>query len=67
VDCLKQKVVLLRATTADGCKRVVRILQERDVLFEKLNEKVLMVRGSKNEKALRDLQEHFEKSGLFVE
>ncbi|MBN1443638.1 MAG: helicase-associated domain-containing protein, partial [Planctomycetes bacterium] len=63
----KQKVMLLRASTAEGCRRLVKILEEREIEFEKLNDKIAMVRGSKSEKALRDLHEHFEKNGLFVE
>ncbi|HVR75987.1 MAG TPA: helicase-associated domain-containing protein [Planctomycetota bacterium] len=62
-----QKVHLLRAHSHRGADRVSRVLEEKQIPFERLNETTVMVRGGKNERAVKDLQGHFRDLGLYVE
>ena len=63
----RQKGLLLRAQTPSGAELLSKILEGREVPFERLNETTIMVRGGKNERAVTDLQEHFRDHGLYVE
>ncbi len=62
-----QKVHLLRAHSCGGADRLAAILEAREIPFERLNDTTVLVRGGKNERAVKDLQEHFRDHGLFVE
>jgi XPB/Ssl2-like helicase family protein len=63
----QQKVILLRSQSPAGAGRLAEILEEREVPYERLNETTIMVRGQKNERAVKELQEHFRDAGLIVE
>jgi hypothetical protein len=63
----QQKVTLLRAQSAAGAGRLAEILEEREVPHERLNDTTIMVRGQKNERAVKDLQEELRDAGLIVE
>ncbi|MBI4606635.1 MAG: helicase-associated domain-containing protein [Planctomycetes bacterium] len=62
-----QKVHLLRAQTAGGADRLGQILETKGIPYERLNDTTVMVRGAKNERAVKELQEHLRDHGLFVE
>jgi hypothetical protein len=63
----RQKALLLRAQTPSGAELISKILEGHEVPYERLNETTIMVRGGKNERAVKDLQEHFRDHGLYVE
>ena len=63
----QQKVLLLRSHSSGGADRLERILDEREVPHERLNDTTVMVRGGKNERRVKDLLEHFRDHGLHVE
>ena len=44
-----------------------KILDEREVPCERLNEMTVVVRGTKNERKVREMKETLEKQGLFLE
>lgn len=62
-----QKVHLLRPGTSVGADRVAAVLEEKSISYERLNDTTVMVRGTKNERAVRELLPHFRQLGLFVE
>jgi len=62
-----QKVQLLRAQSGDGADLLGGILESNKIPYERLNDTTVMVRGGKNERAVKDLQAHFRDHGLFVE
>ena len=63
----QQKVLLLRSHSSGGADRLERILDEREVPHERLNDTTVMVRGGKNERRVKDLLEHFRDHGLHIE
>ena len=63
----QQKVLLLRSHSSGGAERLARILDEREVPHERLNDTTVMVRGGKNERKVKDLLEHFRDHGLHIE
>ena len=62
-----QKVQLLRAQSGDGADVLGGILESKKIPYERLNDTTVMVRGAKNERAVKDLQTHLRDHGLFVE
>ncbi len=62
-----RKVSLLTSATKEGTDRLVEVLDESDIAHERLNDTCTAVRGSKNEKALRDLRESLKRLGLYME
>jgi len=63
----RQKVLLLRSVTPEGMDRFVRMLDDKEMPYERLTATAVAVRGSRNEKAIRDLREDFRNEGLFIE
>ncbi|MBI4586424.1 MAG: helicase-associated domain-containing protein [Planctomycetes bacterium] len=63
----KQRVLLLKARTAAGAEQLARILENHDLDFEKIGDLALIIRGSRSEKALKNLQETLKNVGLFLE
>jgi len=63
----RQKVTLLRASTAGGAERLSEILERQEVPHERLNETTVVVRGGRHERAIEELQQQLRDNGLFVE
>lgn len=63
----KQRILLLRATSREGADRMQALLEERDIHHERLNERCVAIRGSKNERAVDELRDVCRKLGLLVE
>jgi hypothetical protein len=63
----RQKVLLLRSMSAEGMDHLVEMLEKREIPYERLTDTATTVRGSRNEKAIRDLRDEFRSVGLFIE
>jgi len=63
----RQKVLLLRSMSVEGMGRLVEMLEKREIPHERLTDTAITVRGSRYEKAIRDLREEFRGVGLFIE
>ena len=63
----KQRATLFRGGSLEAVDRLVEVFERHDIAFERLNNEVVAVRGTKNEKAAKDLGEEFRLQGLYIE
>ena len=47
--------------------RLAEVFERQGIVFERLNNKVVAVRGTKNEKVAKDLGEELRLQGLYIE
>lgn len=63
----REKATLIRGDSAEGMERLTELFGLREIVFERLNNKTVAVRGAKNEKAVLGLAEELRQNGLYVE
>ena len=64
---LRQRVLLLKSQTKKGADHLVKILEENEISQERVGERAVVVRGLRNERKIRDLQDYFQNAGLILE
>jgi len=57
----------LSSVSTAGMDRLLSILDAQEIPYERLSDTAVAVRGTRNEKAVRDLREEFRNEGLFIE
>jgi len=63
----RQRAVLLRGQSAEGIARLAEALRRRGIAFEAATDLILVVRGTRNEKALTIAREELREEGLFLD
>ena len=63
----KSRVTLLRGGKKEATDRLADALERREIPFERIGDVFLAVRGTKNERALKDLQGELRDWGLIIE
>jgi hypothetical protein len=64
---LKQRTLLLKARSQTGADQLQKILEDHNVPHERLGDRAIGIRGTKNEKAVVGLQDVLRSCGLFLE
>ena len=63
----KQRATLFRGESLEAVDRLAEVFERHGIVFERLNNEVVAVRGTKNEKAAKDLGEELRLQGLYIE
>ncbi len=63
----RQRAVVLRSRTEDGMDRLLDILGEESVSFERVAPTTALLRGAKAERALQQLRERLREEGLYID
>ena len=63
----RERSTLFRGESLEAVDRLAEVFERQSIAFERLNDKVVAVRGAKNEKAAKDLGEEFRLQGLYIE
>ena len=63
----RERATLFRGESLEAVDRLAEVFERQSIAFERLNDKVVAVRGAKNEKAAKDLGEEFRLQGLYIE
>jgi hypothetical protein len=64
---LRQRVLLLKAQSERGLEELSKLLTAHEIPHEKVGERAVVVRGVRNERKIRELQETFQNAGLYLE
>ncbi|MBN1420365.1 MAG: helicase-associated domain-containing protein [Planctomycetes bacterium] len=63
----RQRAILLRGQSPEGVARLAEALRRRGIAFEAATDLILIVRGTRNEKALTIAREELREEGLFLD
>ena len=63
----RQRAVVLRSRTEDGMDRLVDILAEEGVTFERVSTTMALLRGTKAERSLQQLRERLREEGIYID
>ena len=63
----RERATLFRGESLETVDRLAEVFERQGIVFERLNNKVVAVRGTKNEKAAKDLGDELRLQGLYIE
>lgn len=64
---LRQRVLLLKTRSSRGTDQLAEMLEEQEVPHERVGDTAVVIRGAKNERRIRQLQEILHNAGLILE
>ena len=63
----RERATLFRGESLEAVDRLAEVFEQQSIAFERLNDKVVAVRGARGGKVAKDLGEEFRLQGLYIE